>query len=252
MKNFFSTVLSEFPLCVVGCSDEVALLNGDHLVNVVFPHIPLAGYAILVEGFVVGLFLSLLVWLVVGHYLSAFDNPDAVVNTFVQESSDVILLAESGGNVCNKELCSRMKNDPAITDVPVTTQIKTYDNHNPFSLLGNGTKNHSINEKFLAKVGKWIEEHLPNDTYAVGILCKDIGMSPTKLRIEMRKNTRMSPQQYIFAYRMRKAKELLALGKMSISEIADELAFYDGKYFSKQFKRYYHQSPSEYVKSLKG
>lgn len=252
MKNFFSTVLSELPLFVVGCSDEVALSNGNHLVNVIFPHLPLAGYAIPVEGFVVGLFLSLLVWLVVGHYLSAFDNPDGVVNTFVQENSDVIPLAESGVNVCDKELCSRMKNDSARTHVPIATQIKTYDNPDSFPPLGSDVKNYSAKGKIVAKVDKWIEENLPNGIYAVGILCKAIGMSPTKLRMEMRKNTGMSPQQYIFAYRMKKAKELLALGKMTITEIAYELAFYDGKYFSKQFKRYYHQSPSDYVKSLKG
>ncbi len=251
MKNFFSTVLSEFPLSFIGCS-EVVLLNGNHIVHVVFPRLPLAGYIISVEVFVVGSFLSLFVWLVIGHYLSAFDNPDAVGDTFIQENSDVILLAENGENVCDKELFPRIKNDSAIKDVPVAMQIKTPDNRDSFSLMGSDAKVHDINEEFVAKVDKWIEENLPNGTYAVEILCKDMGMSPTKLRIEMRKNTGMSPQQYIFAYRMKKAKELLALGKMSISEIADELAFYDGKYFSKQFKRYYHQSPSDYVKSLKG
>lgn len=109
-----------------------------------------------------------------------------------------------------------------------------------------------VNQEFVVIAEAFIEEHLSKDgKCTVEMLCEDMGMSATKFRIEMRKHTGVSPWEFIIAYRMEKARELLASEEVSISQIADELAFYDGKYFGKLFKKYYHQSPSEYKEGLK-
>lgn len=121
-----------------------------------------------------------------------------------------------------------------------------------FDVVSARTVKKVVNQEFVVIAEAFIEEHLSKDgKCTVEMLCEDMGMSATKFRIEMRKNTGMSPWEFIIAYRMERAKELLASGGISISEIADKLAFYDGKYFGKLFKKYYHQSPSEYKEALK-
>ncbi|MBQ0099450.1 MAG: AraC family transcriptional regulator, partial [Firmicutes bacterium] len=48
-----------------------------------------------------------------------------------------------------------------------------------------------------------------------------------------------------------KAKELLVLGRYTVSEIADMLGFNSIYYFSRLFKSNTSMSPTEYVQSIK-
>lgn len=114
------------------------------------------------------------------------------------------------------------------------------------------TKKKAVNQEFVATAEAFIEKRFSKDgKCTVEMLSDDIGMCPTKFRIVMRKNTGMAPWEFINTYRMKKAAELLASEDNSISAVADALAFYDVKYFSKQFKKYFHLSPSEYKARLK-
>lgn len=56
-----------------------------------------------------------------------------------------------------------------------------------------------------------------------------------------------SPKKYIQEQRMKKAGKLLLSGK-KVFEVAFELGFYDEFHFSKAFKKYWQESPSEYTK----
>lgn len=114
------------------------------------------------------------------------------------------------------------------------------------------TKKKAVNQEFVATAEAFIKKRFLEDgKCTVGMLSDDIGMCATKFRIVMRKNTGMAPWEFINAYRMKKAAELLALEDLSISAVAYELAFDDVKYFSKQFKKYFQLSPSEYKARLK-
>ncbi len=55
-----------------------------------------------------------------------------------------------------------------------------------------------------------------------------------------------TPQVYLNKLRMARACALLRGGRLSVSEIAAQLGFYDGMYFSKVFKRHYSMTPTEY------
>lgn len=59
-----------------------------------------------------------------------------------------------------------------------------------------------------------------------------------------------SPKQYILTQRLNKAKELLALPELRISEIAFDCCFEDPTNFSKAFSKAFGLSPTEYRKSL--
>lgn len=60
--------------------------------------------------------------------------------------------------------------------------------------------------------------------------------------------TGMTPVHYLMKYRVSKAKDLLKLTDLSISEIAEAVGYQDHFYFSRVFKKTTAQSPSAYRK----
>ena len=55
-----------------------------------------------------------------------------------------------------------------------------------------------------------------------------------------------SPQQYLLAFRMEKARSLLADASTSVKEVARLVGYRDAFSFSKAFHRFTGKSPSEY------
>lgn len=62
----------------------------------------------------------------------------------------------------------------------------------------------------------------------------------------------MSPEDYIYSFKMDKALKLLASQQFNISEIAGMLGYCDVQYFRKKFKDFYHVCPTDYIKSIIG
>ncbi len=63
--------------------------------------------------------------------------------------------------------------------------------------------------------------------------------------------TGLSPMQYLFKVRMKKAEELLA-GELTIAQIAASVGYQDPLFFTKQFHKWCGMSPSDYRRSLSG
>ena len=89
--------------------------------------------------------------------------------------------------------------------------------------------------------------------YKYGITARDVA---AELNIDrthffriFKAKTGLSPEQYIMKLRIRKAKELLAAGANTVTEIASLVGVGDVYYFSKLFKRAEGVSPTEYRKS---
>lgn len=62
----------------------------------------------------------------------------------------------------------------------------------------------------------------------------------------------VTPYEYLLARRFSAAKAMLDNTAMSISEVAERLAFYDVHYFSDCFKRRFGMTPTEYRRKNKG
>jgi AraC-like DNA-binding protein len=60
-----------------------------------------------------------------------------------------------------------------------------------------------------------------------------------------------TPANYIKTKRLERAKELLSMSSLTVSEIAFQTCFSDTAHFSRSFKATFHCSPSEYRLSLK-
>jgi transcriptional regulator GlxA family with amidase domain len=65
-----------------------------------------------------------------------------------------------------------------------------------------------------------------------------------------KRNTGLSPQQYIERQRLEYAKKLLGLNHLSIKEIAARVGFANQLYFSRRFQRALGLSPSHYRQNL--
>lgn len=56
--------------------------------------------------------------------------------------------------------------------------------------------------------------------------------------------------KYLNNIRIRKAKELLRTTDLQIQEIADQVGYFDSKYFSRQFKTATGMTPAQYRQEL--
>ncbi|MEM6806473.1 MAG: ATP-binding protein, partial [Bacteroidota bacterium] len=104
--------------------------------------------------------------------------------------------------------------------------------------LENGTDN-----KFLQKVKLIITGQLGNSAFSIKDLAKEIGLSHTQLHRKLVALTGQPPVKLMNGLRLKKAKELLLISDLSISEIAYETGHTDPIYFSKTFKSKYGLSP---------
>ena len=93
----------------------------------------------------------------------------------------------------------------------------------------------------------YIENNLSYDI-SVKELAKLCNMSASNFRRIFTKYSGVSPMEYKNILRIAKAKELLRNTNISITEIAEQLGFYDSSYFTKVFYKKCAYKPGEYRK----
>lgn len=107
----------------------------------------------------------------------------------------------------------------------------------------------SPDEKFLGKLMSIIEKNMDNACFGVTELMDEIGMSKNVLYKKIQALTNLSVADFIKSIRLQKAAQLLDQNKLTIAEVAFAVGFNDRKYFSKEFKKQFDLSPSEYLAS---
>lgn len=76
-------------------------------------------------------------------------------------------------------------------------------------------------------------------------MAQSIGYHRTYLSAKFKQYTGMTPKQFLLKIRMERARSLLEK-MLSIKEVAMSVGFTDALYFSKQFKKWYGYTPTEY------
>lgn len=108
----------------------------------------------------------------------------------------------------------------------------------------------SPEEKFLQKLKSIIEEKMIEPDFDVNVLVNEIGMSRTVLYKKVQALTNYSVADLIKQMRLKRAAELFKVSTFSVAEVAYMSGFNDRKHFSKEFKKQYQVSPSEFIQSL--
>jgi len=101
-------------------------------------------------------------------------------------------------------------------------------------------------KKFLDSINSIIERNLENTGFTVDDFAREMAMGRTKFFRRVKDITGHSPNEYIRVVRLKKAAEMLASSRYSVSEVAFRVGFDDPFYFSKCFKTQFGVSPTQY------
>jgi len=105
-----------------------------------------------------------------------------------------------------------------------------------------------MDQKFLNKVSKIVEEHLDKDELSVEELSQLVGLSRVHVYRKIKKLTGMSVSEFVTSIKLKLSLHQLKTSGKSISEIAYEVGFSSPSYFTQCFKKQFGISPSEFAK----
>lgn len=107
----------------------------------------------------------------------------------------------------------------------------------------------NLDEEFLYKLNKLINDHIDLKTLDVKFLTLNMGMSRTPLFTKLKALTNMGINDYVNRIRIERAAQLLTTTALSIGDIADAVGFDSPKYFSTLFKQIKEMTPSQFRES---
>lgn len=121
------------------------------------------------------------------------------------------------------------------------------------SLFLTGTKlpGDDLDKGFIEKLKSIIEENISDSELNVEDLGKNIGLSRVQLYRKVKSLTNYSPNELLKIIRLKKAYGLLSTSEMTISEVAYEVGFTSPSYFTKCFREFYSESPTDYLKRVR-
>lgn len=104
-----------------------------------------------------------------------------------------------------------------------------------------------VEEQFLSKLILIIENNMENEHFGVEQLAEGIGMSQSVLYKKLKALTNMSVNDFAKSIRLKRAAQLLLKKQFTVYEIGYMVGFADRKYFSREFKKQFGKTPSEYM-----
>lgn len=125
-------------------------------------------------------------------------------------------------------------------------QIKQNIQKNVLAERLNGGNVETEIDPFLEKLIHTIEEHYTDHEFNVEKLSELMAMSRSTLTRKTSIVIDKKPSELITEYRLETAKKMIDSGNKNISEIAYTNGFTDPRYFSRRFKQYFGQTPTEY------
>ena len=105
----------------------------------------------------------------------------------------------------------------------------------------------SVDEQFLSRIVAITEEWMDNPDFGVAMLAEKIGMSQSVLYKKLKAVTDLSVNDFLKSIRLKRAAQLLRQQKMNVYEVAYAVGYDDRKYFSKEFKKQFGKTPTEYA-----
>ena len=107
----------------------------------------------------------------------------------------------------------------------------------------------SLDREFMEMLKKTLEENLSDMEFGVDELARALLLSRTNLNRKMRAITGESTNQFIQSYRLKRAAQLLQDDYGNVTEVAFAVGFSNSSYFTRCFKKKFHQLPLAYRQS---
>ena len=105
-----------------------------------------------------------------------------------------------------------------------------------------------VDKSFVDRFRGLIEENLMDSELSVEELGSKMGLSRVQLYRKIKALTNYSPNELVRIARLKKAASLLASSEKTISEITYEVGFTSPSYFTKCYKEYFGESPTDFLK----
>ena len=105
-----------------------------------------------------------------------------------------------------------------------------------------------VDKGFVDRFRELIEENLADSELSVEDLGSKMGLSRVQLYRKIKALTNYSPNELVRSARLKKAASLLASSEKTISEITYEVGFTSPSYFTKCYKEYFGESPTDFLK----
>ena len=101
---------------------------------------------------------------------------------------------------------------------------------------------------FIEKLHQLIDQNLSDPDFGVEDLGEQIGLSRVQLYRKTKALSGYSPNELVRIARLKKAASLLASTEKTISEITYEVGFTSPSYFTKCYKEYFGENPTDFLK----
>ncbi|MFB3056250.1 MAG: response regulator, partial [Ignavibacteriaceae bacterium] len=105
----------------------------------------------------------------------------------------------------------------------------------------------SLDERFMIKVMKIIEQHISEEEFSIEEFVKELEMGNMQMHRKLKALTGKSASRYIRSVRLARAKKMIEQKMGNISEIAYSVGFGSPAYFTRCFREEYGHPPSDLV-----
>ena len=109
-----------------------------------------------------------------------------------------------------------------------------------------------VDKSFMEKLRHLIDENLSNPNLSVEELGEQIGLSRVQLYRKTKALCGYSPNELLRIARLKRAASLLASTEKTVAEITYEVGFSSPSYFTKCYKEYFGEIPTDFLKRKKG
>lgn len=109
-----------------------------------------------------------------------------------------------------------------------------------------------VDKGFVEKLKTLIDEKMGDSELSVEDLGAELGLGRVQLYRKTKSLTGYAPNELLRIARLRKAASLLASSEKTVAEITYEVGFSSPSYFTKCYKDYFGESPSEFLKRRDG
>lgn len=103
---------------------------------------------------------------------------------------------------------------------------------------------YQLEDAFIQKIQGIVDAHYGDESFGLPQLCQLIGMSRSQLFRKMKALINESPSDFIRSYRLSKARALLEITNLNVSEVAWQVGYKDPAHFSKSFQDAFGLPPS--------
>lgn len=112
--------------------------------------------------------------------------------------------------------------------------------------VDNAIAMHPLDEAFIEKITGIVNENLLGQEFGIAVLAKKISMSQPVINKKIKAITGLSANDYVKSLRLKRASQLLLEKRYTVYEIAYLVGYENSKYFSREFKKHFGKTPSEY------